>query len=156
RMRNVHGKVSDAKPFRVAILGARGIGKVHARIWHDLGAEVCAVLGSSEMTAAIAADDLGKTLHIQPRPYALLADLLDLPLDAVSICTPHHLLFAQFLAAFGGVLLVFGKKPLFWRRGISCIEAAEQLAVLDAHRNRRIFVNTFIASILDQVRERLP
>ncbi|MEZ4483740.1 MAG: hypothetical protein R2864_03810 [Syntrophotaleaceae bacterium] len=43
------------KSLRLAILGARGDGAVHARIVHQLGGEVAAILGSSEQTAAATA-----------------------------------------------------------------------------------------------------
>jgi len=88
------------QPVRVAIMGARGIGRVHARIFHELGAEVCAVLGSSEESAARAAEELRSSFGIVPEPFSDVERLLERPLDAVSICTPPRLHFVHLMAAF--------------------------------------------------------
>ena len=46
--------------IRVAILGASGIGEVHARIMHSLGARIVAILGSTKSSADLTANQLNK------------------------------------------------------------------------------------------------
>jgi len=75
--------------LKVAILGARGIGKYHAREYHKAGCEVVSILGtskeSSEQTSAMLERDFG----IKTKPYWDLTEMLDSEKpDAVSICTP--------------------------------------------------------------------
>ena len=141
---------------RVAILGARGIGRVHARIFRELGADVCAVLGSSEGSAAAAAAELATSMGARAKPFFEMERLLDESLDAVSICTPPRLHFAQMLAAFDRGLPVFCEKPLFWEDGTDLAGALNKLDVMEAHPNRRLFVNTSNAAFIDAVRARLP
>ena len=142
-------------PLRVAILGARGIGKVHARIFHDLGASVCAVLGSSEETASLAAQDLAKLFGIEAKPFYSLGQLLQEPLDAVSVCTPANMHFEQMLAAFNAGVAVFCEKPLFWEEGISPEKAGRQLNILERHPNRKLFMNTSNTIFADIARDKL-
>ncbi len=142
-------------PLRVAILGARGIGKVHARIFHDLGASVCAVLGSSEKTASLAAQDLAESFGIEAKPFYSFGQLLQEPLDAVSVCTPADMHFEQMLAAFDAGVAVFCEKPLFWEENLSPEKAGRHLDILERHSNRKLFVNTSNTVFADTVRDRL-
>lgn len=147
---------SSDQPLRVAIFGVHGIGRVHARIFQALGTDVCAVLGSIDTTAVSAAQDLSESFGIQARPFSCLEDLLAEPLDAVSICTPAHLHFEQTMAAFERGLPVFCEKPLFWDESYTLTEIVEKLRILEAHPNRRLFVNTSNTVFVDAVRDRIP
>lgn len=142
-------------PLRVAILGARGIGKVHARIFHDLGASVRAVLGSSEETASLAAQDLAESFGIEAKPFYSFGQLLQEPLDAVSVCTPADMHFEQMLAAFDAGVAVFCEKPLFWEENLSPEKVGRQLDILERHPNRTLFVNTSNTVFADTVRVKL-
>jgi hypothetical protein len=141
---------------RIAILGARGIGRVHARIFHALGADVCAVLGRGAESAGRAALDLTEDLAIDVVPYSDLGALLSLPLDGVSVCTPPVLHFAHIVAAFDAGLPVFCEKPLLWNDAWEQQDWAQKLASLQAHPNRRLFVNTSNAFFIDAVADQLP
>ena len=57
-------------PPRIAVLGARGIGQVHARVFKNFNADICAILGSSHTTAKQAANQLNKSLEIISQPYS--------------------------------------------------------------------------------------
>ncbi|MEE9169789.1 MAG: Gfo/Idh/MocA family oxidoreductase, partial [bacterium] len=110
---------SRDKPLRVALLGARGIGRAHARIFHALGAEICAVLGSSQESATDATRMLKDSLGIDAKPFNRIESLLDTARpDAMSICTPPQLHFAEIVAAFDHDIPVFCEKPIFWHEGI--------------------------------------
>jgi predicted dehydrogenase len=138
--------------LRVGLLGASGIGRVHARIFRASGADIVAVLGSTPESAAAAAAELGPGVE----PFSELARLLERPLDAVSICTPARLHHEQLLAAFDSGLPAFCEKPLFWTEGQDLTEVERKLEVLLAHPRRELFVNTSNAAFVDAVRDRLP
>jgi hypothetical protein len=151
--------VASDHRLHVAILGARGIGRIHAQLFHTLGADICAVLGSTDKTAAIAAQAMARAFGHQVQAFSRLEKLLDMPdLDAVSICTPPHLHLAHMLASFNRAkaLPVFCEKPLFWSSSITHDEIQRGLACLESHPHRRLFVNTSNAALLDSVRTQLP
>lgn len=147
---------SSERPIRVAIIGARGIGRVHARIFQALGADVCAVVGSSAESAADASSSLARSYRIDARPFSRMEDIPQHDVDAVSICTPGHLHCTHALAAFDRSWSVFCEKPLFWQDPISAREIGARLAQLRAHPARRLFINTSNASFIDAVRAELP
>lgn len=125
---------------------------MHARIFRSLGAEVRAVLGSSDESAANAAADLGGGVMA----FTDLEQLLAEPLDAVSICTPPAVHRRQLLAVFERGLPAFCEKPLFWEDGSTLADVSGWLDALIAHPGRQLFVNTSNAAFIDVVAERLP
>lgn len=137
--------------LQIGILGARGIGKVHTRIFHSLGANVQAVLGSTPQTAEKAAEDIEASFGCKPNPFSDLASFLNEPLDAVAICTPPNLHFAQIMAAFDKGLAVFCEKPLFWDDSLSQHEVADRLKQLRLHPSRRLFMNAPSAFFVDDI-----
>lgn len=135
-------KLSQNQHPRIAILGARGIGRVHARIFQKLGADVCAVLASSDETAEVASKDLADSFGIQTKSFSRVKDVLSEPLDAVSICTPPELHFEHTCLAFDRGLPVFCEKPLFWNDGLTVTEIEKKLHTLEIHPKRKLLVNT--------------
>ena len=100
------------KKIRIAILGASGIGRVHARIFHEAGADVCAVLGSSKESAKNASIKLKDLYDINAQPYHCLDRLLEEARpNAVSICTSPQFHFEEIIAAFEKQIGVFCEKP---------------------------------------------
>ena len=64
--------------LKVAVLGARDIGKYHAREFHNAGAHVVAVLGRSEKSSSEAASRLSKDFGIDnAHPYSELERLIE-------------------------------------------------------------------------------
>ena len=105
---------------RVAILGARGIGQVHARLFQKSGANVCAIMGSTMQRAQQTAELLNRSLGISPKPFDNLEALIkEAQPIALSICTPAECHFEQILTAFNRGLPVFCEKPLFWEKNLS-------------------------------------
>jgi len=103
---------------RIAILGARGIGAVHARVLAELGATPCALaatgLASARETAAVLRTRLGLTLE----PYGSVADCLARARpEAVVVATPaeHHAEHLEAVLERG--LPVLCEKPLYWPGG---------------------------------------
>ena len=141
---------------QVAILGARGIGQVHARLFNKSGANVCAVLGSTMRTARQAAEVLHQALGISPKPFDNLEMLIrEAQPDALSICTPAEYHFDQILTAFDRGLPVFCEKPLFWGKNLSPEKLKTKLTLLSRHRQRYLFINTSNAYFLEKVTEKI-
>jgi hypothetical protein len=102
-------------PLRVAIAGAGGIGRHHAK-WHAyVGSEVVAALGQRPEQLPITRGQLQELFGFHGRMYSDFGDLLrtERP-DVVDICAPndaHYDLARQALAAGCHVLC---EKPLVW------------------------------------------
>jgi len=140
--------------IRIAILGASGIGRVHARIFHEAGADICAVPGSSKESAKNASIKLKDLYGINSQPYHCLATLLEEARpNAVSICTPPQFHFEEIIAAFEKQIGVFCEKPLFWYSGISNLELEDKLAQIETHPHRQLWVNTSNAYFAEQIKK---
>lgn len=145
---------SVKKKLKLAILGARGIGKVQARIFHSLGVEIHSILGSSMATARQTSDELFALLGVRPKAFDSLAALLEEPIDAVAVCTPPHLHFDQLIRILDRGLPAFCEKPLFWDPSFSKQQVNDRLTQLKTHPNRRLFMNAPNALFLDAVKDR--
>lgn len=135
----------------IAILGVRGIGKVHARIFNALGANVDCVLASNEGSAISACVDLEKSYGIITKGYTSINDVLERHPDAVSICTPPSLHFEQILKCFEKGVPVFCEKPLYWDQGLSLREIENKINLLENHKNRKLIVNTSNTIFIDAI-----
>jgi predicted dehydrogenase len=145
----------ESKP-QVAVLGARGIGQVHARLFQKLGANICAILGSTMATTQKAAEHLHQSLGISPKPFDNLEILIkEAQPDALSICTPAECHFEQILTSFDRGLPVFCEKPLFWSRELTSEMLETQLGILSDHPNSNLLVNTSNAYFLENVLEKI-
>ena len=140
-----------SKPLRVAILGASGIGYVHSRLYHKLGAAVVAILCTSDANTSEVTADLLDTFGIAAKPFSEINRILEEDLDAVSVCTPPALHFEHIMSAFDKNIPVFCEKPLFWNKSYGSNEVIEKLKVLQNHPNRRLFVNTCNTVFIDTI-----
>lgn len=103
---------------RVAVIGASGIGKHHAKWWHLEGADVCAVAGTSEASAARAAEGLRALFPYAGRAYADLDELLERERpDIVDVCSPPHCHADHVRRAVDAGAHVFCEKPFVHRAG---------------------------------------
>jgi len=148
--------MTAAAPLRVAVLGARGIGFTHVRLFSAHGAQVTSILGSTRATSESASENIRQGLGVVCAPFNDLEQILSQDLDAVSICTPAALHFVHVRAALDHRLPVFCEKPLFWQDGLSRALLEEQLNELACHPCRRLFVNTSNAVFVAAVGDLLP
>ena len=97
---------------RVAIVGASGIGKHHAKWWALEGAEVCAIVGSSTASVKRTSGALHDLFGFDGRGYSDTGAMLraERP-DAVDICSPPHLHAAHCRAALEAGSHVLCEKP---------------------------------------------
>ena len=144
-----------SKPLRVAILGASGIGYVHSRLYHKLGAAVVAILCRSDIKANEVVVDLLNTFGIVAKPFSEIDRILEEDLDAVSICTPPAFHLQQIIAAFDKDIPVFCEKPLFWNESYGPTESIQKLQVLQKHPNRKLFVNTSNTVFIDAINKKI-
>jgi len=145
---------------RVAVLGASGFGRFHARWYAALGCQVVAFLGSSpesvQKTAATLRDEFG----LEPRGYCDLDQLLssERP-DAVSVATPPPLHARHTLAALEAGCSVLCEKPFVWDPAASRQEMlAAASKVVEAARARGLVlsVNTQYAAAAELYRQLVP
>lgn len=137
--------------LRIGILGGSGIGLVHARIFNELGAEVIAVLCSSQQKSNDVAKKLALESGVHVAAYNSLDSFLLTDLDAVSICTPPFLHIQHIKACFERNIPVFCEKPLFWDDSMTLEKVEQELKLLEQHQNRRLFVNTSNSVFLDAI-----
>ena len=101
--------------MKIAILGASGIGKSHARWFASHGCEIVSILGSSAATAAATASALQDEFGISAAPYADLTALLaETHPDAVCVSTPSTQHFVQSLECLEAGVHVLCEKPLVY------------------------------------------
>lgn len=142
--------------LRIAILGASGIGEVHARIMHSLGVEVVGILGSTKSSAELTAEQLKSKYGFRPAPYSDLEALLDNEKpEAISICTPpeHH--FLQIKSGFERNLPVFCEKPLLWKENITSTKLLSQLDELKNYPEATLLVNTSNSTFWDSIKDNI-
>lgn len=134
---------------RVAILGARGIGKHHAKWFHHSGAEVVACLGTCPDTAEAAAEALRGLFPFCGKAYHDLDTLLaEASPDILAItCPPQYHLGYVDLALERG-LDVWCEKPLHFREGAS---SAQLVSEAEASMSRAREANSVFGLSLQYV-----
>jgi len=140
----------------IAILGGRGIGRIHAGVFHRLGHTVSHVLGTSLASAAEACHTIGMVTGIPPTPWADLGALLDAGPDAVVIATPPAIHRGQILAVAARRIPILCEKPMFWEAGLTRSATMERLAELRRLAANHLFVASPNAYLVQAVASRLP
>ena len=138
---------------RIAILGASGIGLTHARHYQELGAQVVAVLCSTQAKADLISEKLSQDYGISVKSFYNLEAILDEGLDGISICTPPSCHIANIQECFNKNLPVLCEKPLFWDSSLDMEEIYNNLDKIKIHPNRRLFVNTSNTVFIDAIRK---
>jgi predicted dehydrogenase len=141
----------------VAILGGTGIGKHHGK-WYALeGCEVVAFLGSRPRTLERTATAMRNLFGFTGQAYSNLDELLAKEmLDAVSVCTPHHLHKEHTIKSLRAGLHVLCEKPLVWdgdRSSEQMLADGEEM-LAEAQKARRVLaVNCQYLAALPLYRE---
>ena len=101
------------KPLRVAIIGASGIGRNHARWFHGHGCEVVAFAGSSRESVSSTRLALESAIGFKGRGFVDVAQMLreEKP-DAVCVSSPAHLHFQHVMESLESGAHVLCEKPL--------------------------------------------
>lgn len=103
------------RPLRVAIAGASGIGKHHAKWFHRVGAQVVGFLGRSRESAAATERVLSDIFPFAGQGYWDLDRLLieEVP-NVVDVCLPNEAHFDCVTRALERGCHVLCEKPLVW------------------------------------------
>ena len=145
------------KKIKIAILGATGIGKFHARNFSNLNVEINSILSSSEVTGKATSKDLRDSLGLEVDYYNDLDLLLNQSSpEAVVISTPNKFHYEQILKVLDKKIPIFCEKPLFWNTENSYSDFLKKLKVLSNHPNRALYVNTSSAYYIESIKNQLP
>ncbi len=130
----------------VAVLGAGGIGKHHAKWWALEGAEVCAILGSSPDSVAETGRKLKEMFGFAGTCHHSLERLLaeESP-DIVDVCTPPACHYPQVKPALLAGSDVLCEKPLVFDEATDSAELiamGAELVELAVRRSRRFAMCT--------------
>jgi len=124
--------------LRVAVIGASGIGKNHARWFHQHGCEVCAFVGSSPESVQRTQQTLAQGFGFSGRGYTDVETMLhaEKP-DAVCVSSPPPLHFEQTMDCLAAGAHVLCEKPLVYDAATAPDELIRQarLLVQRAHDN---------------------
>ena len=124
---------------RVAILGASGIGKNHARWFHRNGGRIVAFLGTSENSTAATQSALDEEFEFEGQAYTDLARLLEeAQPDIVCVATPPALHFGHVLQSLEAGAHVLCEKPLVYaptRKFRENRDGAKELVKVAAKKN---------------------
>lgn len=99
----------------VAIVGARGIGRHHAKWWHMEGARIVAFLGSSQDTLILAQQALSDQFHTNARGYTSMKQMLTMERpDIVDVCSPNAYHYRHVMTALRFRCDVICEKPFVY------------------------------------------
>lgn len=138
--------------LKIAILGASGIGKYHAREYKNANCEVVAILGSSREKAIHTANVLKQEFGIFASPYYKLESMLKSEkIDAVSICTPPELHSRQVRQCLEHGLHILCEKPFIYNHSKSYPEA-KNLCYLAKSKGKILTINTQWPSVFSKIK----
>lgn len=137
---------SDTPVQRVAVVGAHGIGKHHAKWWALEGADVCALVGTSDASVIETRGVLEGLFDFQGRTYTDLGEMLreETP-DIVDVCTPAAEHYPCVKTALEHGRHVLCEKPFVYDRDMSpalLLNRAASLVALAEERHLRLGVCT--------------
>lgn len=144
------------RALRVAIAGASGIGKHHAKWFHRAGAQVIGFLGRSRESAAATERVLRDIFPFSGQGYWDLARLLseEAP-DVVDVCLPNEAHFDCVECALEQGCHVLCEKPLVWHPDGPAQTQMQARALVDLARqtNLHLGVCTQYAASLPYYRQ---
>jgi len=152
--------------LKCAVIGARGIGKQHAKWYHLEDCDVVAFAGTSPETVSKTAQVLRELFPFEGRGYTDYREMLEKERpDVVSVCSPYELHREHAVAALECGANVLCEKPMVWRLGASgdeilrqgkeMLEAAEKAGKLLSVNTQYVAVIPFYREIYEEVRGKL-
>jgi len=107
----------------VAILGASGVGKHHAKWFHLAGCDVVGFAGTSSESCNMTAAVLKDIFPFEGQPYTDVESMLDeLQPHMVSVCTPSYIHGPHVIRSLEAGCQVLCEKPLLWEASQSVDE----------------------------------
>lgn len=143
--------------LRVAVIGARGIGRHHAKWYALCGCDVVAFVGANEARLSETANMLRQLFGFDGRAYTDCAEMLRIERpDAVSVCTPHNLHYEHTMLALSYGAHVMCEKPIVWDERLShdeLLSLAHRMSEEAKARKLLLAVNTQYAALAERLRE---
>lgn len=141
--------------MRAAIIGARGIGKHHAKWYALCGCKVVAFVGASEALLQETAKVLHGMFGFDGNGYTDCSEMLrkERP-DIVSVCSPHNLHYEHTMLALSHMAHVMCEKPMVWDERLSherLLSQAREMAEEARARNLLLAVNTQYAALAEHL-----
>jgi hypothetical protein len=138
--------MSLGRTQRVAVIGARGIGKHHAHWWSREGAKVCAILGTSQNSLTQTIDGLRDSFGIDPNGFTSFDEMVrtERP-DIIDVCSPAPFHFEHVEAALAAGCDVLCEKPFVYdpeKRAGTLLDRARGLAARADTNGRRLGICT--------------
>lgn len=104
-----------AHPLQAAVIGARGIGKHHAKWYAHAGCQVTSIYATQSDTAAATKEALADLFGYQGRAYADWREFLSSgDFQLCSVCSPAERHFQNVLDLLAAGKHVLCEKPLVW------------------------------------------
>jgi len=125
------------KKLKVAIIGASGIGKNHAKWFDKHGCNVTCFLGSSPTTVRQTKALLEEKFGIRAQGFWEIDELLMQPLDAVCVASPPALHYEHVKKCLSANLPVLCEKPLVYDGQLSSADMMAQANELVELADRR-------------------
>lgn len=123
--------------MRVAVAGASGIGKHHAKWFAAAGAEVVAFCGSSEVSARATKSVLTELFGFHGNAYSSFAEMMAREqADILDVCTPNALHFDCARTGLRNGCHVLCEKPLVWGESDSSRMLAQADQLVHEARDR--------------------
>jgi hypothetical protein len=143
--------------LKIAIIGASGVGKYHARNFTKFDVEVCSILSSSKTSGKATSKYLKESLDLNVNSYDNLELLIarSKP-QAVVVSSPNELHYDQIIYLLDKNIPLFCEKPLFWNKADDYKTFSKKLKTISEHPNRAIFVNTSSAYYIRSIKSLLP
>src|SRR5438067_2285493 len=115
------------RPLKVAIVGARGIGKHHAKWYANAGCEVVAVYGTTEESAHAAAAALAALFPFRGRVFHDWEQFRrEGGFEACSVCSPAEWHGENIEELAADSVHVLCEKPLVWSWDLSALDMIEE------------------------------
>ena len=135
---------------KVAVIGASGIGKHHAKWWALEGAEVAAFAGTSPESVARTKESLAKLFAFTGRAYTSVAEMLDAEKPGiVDVCSPAPCHAVHVRAALEAGCHVLCEKPFVFDLSLPrerLLDEANELVRLAQSKGARLGVCTQYAA----------
>lgn len=136
-----------------ALIGASGIGSVHARILKKNKIFISSILGSSEKSSLSTTNNLNQIHKMDAKPFYNIDDLLESSsVNTASLCVPNEMHFFYLKKLLNHKINILCEKPLFWNSKLSKKDFLKGLEFLREHKNRSLFVNTSSKFYISQIK----
>ena len=152
--------MSDAESnstLKVAVIGASGIGKNHARWFHQHGCDVCAFVGSSPESLPKTQSVLEQGFGFTGRGYCDVKEMLQAEQpDAVCVSCPPPLHYDYVMQSLEAGAHVLCEKPLVYdasKPTDELVAQANQLVAAAKARNLLLSTQTQYAVTIDKLLE---